>query len=50
MTPQAQLTKAVQMNDPARVISREIALKNIYLDQHGDHGPMTAPDHGPITA
>ena len=29
-----QLNRAVKMNDPARIISREIALKKIYLEAH----------------
>ena len=33
---QLQLKTAVQMKDPTRIISREIALKKIFLDQHGD--------------
>ena len=33
---QAQLNVSIKMKDPKRIISREIALKNIYLDQHGE--------------
>ncbi|KAL1507307.1 hypothetical protein AB1Y20_008153 [Prymnesium parvum] len=32
---QMQLKTAVKMNDPTRIISREIALKKIFLEQHG---------------
>ena len=32
---QLQLRRAVEMKDPARIISREIALKKLYLEAHG---------------